>query len=339
MLISIIIPIYNVEEYLEQCLDSVLKQTYKKLEIILVDDGSTDSSGKICDKYANKYNNIITIHKKNEGLGMARNSGLEIATGKLVTFIDSDDYVSETYIDDMYCCLKKSNADMCKSGFKRVTNKGKIISKTNYTNHTYIADDTKRELLPKMIGSRPDIKDSIEMCVCGTLYKVSIIRKHSLSFPSEQELICEDLIFNIDYLQYTNIACTISNCNYYYRYNGKSLTKKYNKDRFEKCCVLYKWVEQKLNQLEYDDMTMMRLRRMFFIHIRMCISQEKKKISHLKISNSLSNIKKICKSTCTCQAIKDYPINQLGTIQKIFIYMVKFQMSIPLYFCANLGLL
>ena len=91
--ISVIIPVYNVEKYLKRCLDSVINQTYKNLEIILVDDGSTDNSGKICDEYAKNDKRIIVIHKENGGVSVARNIGLDICTGDYVNFIDSDDWI------------------------------------------------------------------------------------------------------------------------------------------------------------------------------------------------------------------------------------------------------
>ena len=96
--VSVIIPVYKVEKYLEKCIDSVINQSYSNLEIILVDDGSPDNCGKICDKYAKKDNRIRVIHKTNGGLSDARNNGIKIATGNYIAFIDSDDYVTEDYI-------------------------------------------------------------------------------------------------------------------------------------------------------------------------------------------------------------------------------------------------
>ena len=93
-MVSVVVPIYRVEKYLRKCVDSLLQQTYKNIEIILVDDGSKDRSPEICDKYAQEYSFVSVIHKKNEGLGFARNSGLAMAKGKYVSFIDSDDSVS-----------------------------------------------------------------------------------------------------------------------------------------------------------------------------------------------------------------------------------------------------
>ena len=111
-LISVIVPCYNVMEYLPKCVESILSQTYKNLEIILVDDGSTDSSGKICDGYAAKDNRIKVIHKKNGGLSDARNVALDVMKGEYVTFIDSDDYVANDYVEFLYKLIKKNDVRM-----------------------------------------------------------------------------------------------------------------------------------------------------------------------------------------------------------------------------------
>lgn len=109
-LISVIIPVYNVEAYVRRCLDSVITQTYGALEIILIDDGSTDQSGKICDEYAKKDSRICVIHKKNGGLSAARNQGIDIATGKYLAFIDSDDYIFRDYFKNLLLMMKQYQA-------------------------------------------------------------------------------------------------------------------------------------------------------------------------------------------------------------------------------------
>ena len=111
-LISVVVPIYNVEKYLKKCLDSILSQSYTNLEIILVDDGSPDNCGKICDEYRNKDSRIIVIHKKNGGLSSARNAGIDICKGEYLSFIDSDDFISPTYIEDLYSAINKYKVDI-----------------------------------------------------------------------------------------------------------------------------------------------------------------------------------------------------------------------------------
>ena len=118
--VSVIVPVYNVEKYLTKCLDSIIHQTYKNLEIILIDDGSTDNCGKICDAYAEKDSRIIIMHKKNEGIAIARNCGLKIAKGKYVIFVDSDDWVERDFIEYLYTHVNINNIVCC--GYNRITN-------------------------------------------------------------------------------------------------------------------------------------------------------------------------------------------------------------------------
>ena len=118
--ISIIVPVYNVEKYLEKCIDSILNQTFKEFELILVNDGSKDSSGTICDKYTEKDSRIKVVHKKNGGLSSARNAGLSIAKGKYIGFIDSDDYINKDMYSLLYENIISTNSDIAICGFKKV---------------------------------------------------------------------------------------------------------------------------------------------------------------------------------------------------------------------------
>ena len=138
-LISIVVPIYNVEKYLEKCINSIIIQTYKNIEIILVNDGSTDSSGKICDIYLKKDKRIKVIHKKNGGLSDARNVGIENAKGKYIAFIDSDDFIDSDFIEILYNLIIEYNADVscCKCNVIYKKNKKQQVEEkinifTNY---------------------------------------------------------------------------------------------------------------------------------------------------------------------------------------------------------------
>lgn len=124
-LVSIIIPIYKVEQYLIDCIQSVCSQTYKNIEIILVDDGSPDNCGKICDDYAKMDKRISVIHKENGGLSDARNKGIDIARGDYITFVDSDDYVETTFIEDLYNAIEKTNSDISICNINVVDENGK----------------------------------------------------------------------------------------------------------------------------------------------------------------------------------------------------------------------
>lgn len=129
--VSVIVPVYNVENYIRKCLDSIISQTLKDIEIILVDDGSEDNSGKICDEYAEKDSRIIVIHQKNNGLSNARNTGLNIASGEYIGFVDSDDYIKSEMYSEMYQTAEKTDADMVLCNYSYDTN-GNITENKNF---------------------------------------------------------------------------------------------------------------------------------------------------------------------------------------------------------------
>ena len=145
-LISVIIPVYKVEEYINRCIDSVINQTYKNLEIILVDDGSPDGCPKICDEYAKKDSRIRVIHKQNGGLSDARNVGIDNANGKYITFIDSDDFVEKNYISILYESLKKYNVKMSIAD-NLIIYEDKIINNSIYEENVFSEHDVLEKML------------------------------------------------------------------------------------------------------------------------------------------------------------------------------------------------
>ena len=140
-MISIIVPVYNAELYLDRCINSVLNQTYKEFELILIDDGSTDSSLSICYDYASKDSRIVVLSKKNEGAGLARNEGLKIAKGDYIGFVDSDDYISPDMYREMYRKAIENDADIVQCGYLKVDEKDNIIAKSNYQNKIITQDE------------------------------------------------------------------------------------------------------------------------------------------------------------------------------------------------------
>lgn len=170
-IISVVIPIYKVEKYLKKCIESVLVQTYDNLEIILVDDGSPDKCGKICDEYAQQDKRIKVVHKENGGLSDARNAGIICSKGTYITFIDSDDYVENNYIDVLYKAIISNNADISIASH-RVVYDEKIIDKA--TNQQFCAK-------PKLILEKILYDDGVDLSVWGKLYKKSLFNE--IKFP------------------------------------------------------------------------------------------------------------------------------------------------------------
>ena len=163
MKISIVVPVYNVEKYLKVCVDSLLEQTLPAYEIILVDDGSKDTSGKICDEYAAQYPQIKVVHKENAGLGMARNTGLDNVTGDYVVFIDSDDFCQKDMVEQLVAIVEKTGCDTCKTSFNRVDMEGNFLRSETVIPGEFAGEQVQKALLPRMIGSAPDRHDSIPM--------------------------------------------------------------------------------------------------------------------------------------------------------------------------------
>lgn len=336
-LISVVVPVYNVEKYLRECLDSILAQTYQNIEVILVDDGSKDSSGVICDEYAQRHENFRVVHKENAGLGMARNTGLEYVNGEYVTFVDSDDYIAPELIETLAYHMSEKRVDICKGGFARVTDDHHILSSLSYEEEKYEGELARKEFLPRMLGSKPDKKDSIEMCVWGAVYKTAHIKKYGIRFPSEREVISEDLVFNIDYMQYADGAYITSFLGYFYRVNWNSLTKSYRADRFEAVKHFYRVVYEKLENLGYNQSEIQRLQRLFFVYVRMCIAQEIPERSHKTKADNLMKIKMMCNDDLVKTIIKNYPAEQLGLKQQAFIKLIDWCMYRVLFLCARLG--
>ena len=175
-LISVIVPIYNVEFYLRRCVDSILKQTYKNLEIILVDDGSEDSCGTICDAYARNDKRIIVIHKKNGGLSDARNAGLEIIKGKYVTFVDSDDWIEATYVERLYKLLIENNADLSSCCFYHI-DENNCLYNSPATDGKIFIWNRKTALMNMLLGNK------LQVSAWGKLFRSLFFTEMGFRFP------------------------------------------------------------------------------------------------------------------------------------------------------------
>lgn len=250
-IISIIVPVYKVEKYLDRCLFSIINQTVKDIEVILVDDGSPDKCSKICDEYAKKDSRIKVIHKENGGLGFARNTGLDIARGKYIGFVDSDDSIKLNMFEVLLEHAIKDQCDIVIGGYTRVKNNGEEINYNGEGIEKIYKNEEIHDLLIDMIGTKPnDYKDMrCNMAVWKCLYSRELIEKNKIRFHSEREFISEDLIFHIDLLGNSQKVKIIPDCLYYYYDNYNSLTTIYNPQRLEKNILLCKEVKRKLDFL------------------------------------------------------------------------------------------
>lgn len=307
MEISIVIPVYNVEKYLSRCLDSILDQSYTDYELLLIDDGSTDSSGKICKQYAEQHANITMVHKKNEGLGFARNSGLKLVQGKYVMFVDSDDYLEPDMLSNLWHGLQKDRADTCIGGYKKVTKAGMIKIKENPMAGTLL--DGRDEIISvktKMMGALPDGSDYIAMSACHTLYSNRIIREHQLRFRSEREYISEDLLFNLQYFSYAQRVWMSCDTGYCYCDNEGTLTTRYNPERFQMIKKLYLKLCSLSREIGGYDSRELRLMNTFLSNTRYCIKLEVKFSRRNGFRTMLRNIRIICNDAVLIDVLNRY---------------------------------
>ena len=225
--VSIIIPVYNVEKYLRQCLDSVINQTYKDIEIIVVNDCSPDNSLQIIKEYQQKDDRIVLVDlEKNGGVGLARKEGMKVAKGKYITFVDSDDWVKKDYIEVLYNSIIKYNTDVVFSKFERYDNNSKNIinnkEKINYYNKVICSINDKKNL----ILSEPKI-------LINLIIKKDFIVANNITFP--KEVPGEDVLFILKLIAINSKIIYIKDTVYFYRENRDSsimtdINKKLNFD-------------------------------------------------------------------------------------------------------------
>lgn len=242
--ISIIVPIYNSEKHLKKCLDSIINQTYKSLEIILVDDGSTDSSGKIADEYKRLDERVKVIHKKNDGVSIARNVGLTVSSGDYVGFVDSDDWIESKMYETLLDIIieKKVDISICNLFFQ--DENGNDLEKFDYDDG-YLNFST---LIKQMFFSR-----SIQGYTCNKLYKASLLKEKNVLF-NNNIFVLEDDLFNIEILS-KNIESTAFYSNkrlyHYIKHESSVSNRKFNEKNLSYFVVRIREVEL-LENLKLD---------------------------------------------------------------------------------------
>jgi glycosyltransferase involved in cell wall biosynthesis len=234
--ISIIVPVYNVEKYLRRCIDSIINQSYKNLEIIIINDGSLDKSGEICDYYSNEDSRVLVIHQENKGLSGARNSGLKIASGNYIGFVDSDDWIEPEMYKAMLDTLEKHDVDIVECNIHEATEVNDTIERSG----SLIMED-RLQALKRIIKNQ-------DFSVWRRLYHKKLLQ--GISFVEGKN--SEDVYFTIDIFKNIKNSIYISNSFYNYYIGGESITRgKYTLKRLDAVdAVLY--LKNKVSQEEND---------------------------------------------------------------------------------------
>lgn len=237
-MISVIVPCYNVERYLDRCMKTLVGQTYKDLEIILVDDGSKDSTGEICDRWAALDGRVKVIHKENGGLGFARNSGLEIASGDYIAFVDSDDFVDESLYQRLMKAVEDNGADIAYCGHIKQLSDGSALDVRDFEDVRVFGKDDLLELSQGFFRPTSITPRMLTMSVWHAVYRRDIIRT---AFYSEREVGSEDIHFQVSTMLNAGKVVFIPDTLYTYCYNGESLSHQFNLARYQryrKLCAL-----------------------------------------------------------------------------------------------------
>lgn len=326
--VSIVVPVYNVEKYLERCVDSLIKQSYQNIEILLVDDGSKDSSLSICEKYELRDSRIRVFHKENEGLGLTRNYGIERATGEYITFVDSDDYLT---LDAIAIMLERAIA----------TDADVVIANHYYKNkeqevampeRLYCGTEIKEVLMVYMMGNKGNKRDALSYTAWGKLYKKALFTKNNLLFPSERKLIWEDLAFSIEAYPLCEKVYVFHKPIYYYCFNDGSLTHTYKPNKLKLVMELYHYMGTKIQELNLPVEAQYRLNTNFIGHIRTCIKLEVFYADKNGFGNAINNIRNACSRKDVQRLIRDYPHTSFNRLQDVYNFAMERRWTFAVYF-------
>lgn len=323
---SIIVPIYNVEKYLKRCIDSIINQEFQDYEIILVDDESPDNCPKICDDLSKSDERISVIHKKNEGLGMARNTGLEAAKGKYIFFIDSDDYIMPNLLNDVYKEIEKSSSEVVFYGFNRINAKGNVyyesipkVKKNVYEGKKEIIN----EILPDFIAEGEEENKNLSISAWSCCLNVEFLKKNGLKFVSERKYISEDIYFYMDMFYYLSKISFLDKAYYCYCQNQGSLTYSYKPDRFERLKFFYKTMQELSQQYKYPKVVNERLYGAFISNVMACIKMEVANRNNSTRKQAFEKSKKIYRDEFLQEAVNNYNCTNKSKGWKLFYYCIK----------------
>lgn len=342
--VSVVVPVYNTEMYLKQCIESLKNQTLQEIEIIIVDDGSKEECATLCDELANTDERIKVVHKHNEGLGFARNSGIEVAKGEYVGFVDSDDYVDLAMFQTLYNAASKFDADLAISGISFVdgntfSKDGEYVEKNYFDKDTVFENEGVNQLLLGVVGALPNEPDDSRygVSVCKNIFKRSLIINNNIKFFSERKIISEDTLFMTDYIKCINKAIGVNGAFYRYRRNDASLSKSYKSDRFEKILIFLSELELHIQDTLKSEEYKLYLDRLIQGYARITCSQE---IMYAKDNNIeyrvlKERLKTVCTNKMITDALSKYPWYKLPKKQAAFAFAMKYK----LYFLQKLMVL
>ncbi|TYS60070.1 glycosyltransferase [Sutcliffiella horikoshii] len=338
--LSIIVPIFNVETYLERCFESLLNQRLEEIEILAVNDGSTDNSLVVLKEMASKDKRIVVLDKKNGGVSSARNFGISNAKGEYIGFVDPDDWVDEEMYVQMYANGKENNAEIVMCSYVREFGTHSKEKKFNLPSLTiYQKEEVKKEILRKLIGpvdeevANPEMLDAWGT-VWSKIYKTSLIRENIIKF-TDLSLIGtnEDTLFNIQTCYYANKFLFLNKPYYHYwRQNTTSITTTYKQDLINKWFILFSMISDFINEKNLESQYTMALRNRIALNVLGLGLNEMSPGNTSGFTKKTMQIRKILHSELFNQSLHQLELQQLSLKWRVFYYFAKKKKSICLVF-------
>ncbi len=324
-LVSIVVPVYNVEKYLDRCLNSIVSQTYRNLEILLVDDGSPDHCPALCEEWAKKDLRIRVIHKKNAGLGMARNTGMELATGDYLCFVDSDDYIAPDMVEKALAMAERTEAEIVIFGLHKVNMQGTVIQTLAPIpeQECFRGAEVQQKLLPDLIDEKNACTASknLSLSACVCLFSMELIRATAWRFVSERQNISEDSYSLIWLYKYVSKAAVLPEAFYYYCDNAASLTRTYRADRFERIKGFYRDCTAMAAAQGYTDRVGSRIGGLYLAFSIAAMKQIV--VADLPEKEKIGLIRQIVSDPVTRQVLVDPESQSSGFARKVLLWAMK----------------
>ena len=327
---------YNSEQYLSRCIDSVLNQTLKSVEVILVDDGSSDASPLICDEYAKNNENVIVIHKQNSGQGLARNDGMKNVNGRYVAFLDSDDYMNADAYENIVNRLDVTNADVCAFGYDKLDANGICRYKVKIREREYSGRIELKEFMLHFFGDNPKDDDLRGVSACMSVYRAQIMKDNNVLFPSERAVLSEDTIFNLEYCKHINKAVTMEDSYYHYCIHEQSHTQRFDAGRIartdEFCSILFKYAEYYGITVETED----RINMVMWLSIMESIKRAVLQKNIVGREGAYKLVKRIVNNDIVREYISNLKTSGLSIKQKSFYFAIKHRFIALIYNMADI---
>lgn len=346
--VSVVIPVYNAGECLISCVNSVLSQTMREIELILVDDGSTDDSGRICDSFL-ADGRVKVIHQKNAGPGEARNVGISAASGEFIGFADADDIMDPGMYSTLYDAALSTGSDMAFCDYIFCTRQGNKKIKSDVSgDKTYDKSEISNEILPYFFGyGDNELKSYKDYCPFADyssylwlcIYKNSVIKDNELRLPNQRTYFNEDNLFNLCFLLHAKTVTHVSKALYFYRDNDSSLTKRFFSGFLNAKLKKFEFLREFIKENNLDDSFYHRLKNKICIESINIINYYVNS-SELSSKEKYTKIAETLKSDSVSDAFAELDLNSAGYSKlRVFLFLEKYKLYRLLFmltFCYNI---